>query len=123
MRLRGVAVTINVALVASGVLGDLLVGVIERDPEFQLTARAEDPISVIRLGKESELHAIVLCTPTGSIPITTQQLMAREACRVMVAITADGKDARLHAPHRDPLALPDLSPDWLLTVIREAVAG
>lgn len=114
--------TINVALVFSGVFGDLLVGVIERDRGFYLAARAEDPISVIPLGEDLEFQAIVLCTPTGSISLASQRLMEGGACGAMVAITPDGKDAWLHAPHRDPRPLPDLSPEWLLTVIRDAVA-
>jgi hypothetical protein len=120
---KEVAVTINVALVFSGVLGDLLVSVIERDPEFHLTARGEDSISVIRLCESVELHAIVLCAPTGSIPLATQRLMERGACRAMIAITPDGKHGWLHVPHREPCSLPGLSPARLLTAIRDVVAS
>jgi hypothetical protein len=116
-------VTINVALVAPGVLGDLIVSVIERDPEFHLIVRAEDAISVVRLCGDSELHAVVLTTPTGPIPPAAGRLLRGGACRALVAITPDGKEAWLHSATGDPQPLCDLSPDRLLTVIRDAVAA
>jgi hypothetical protein len=115
-------VTINVALVASGVLGDLLVGVIERDTEFRLIARAEDVTSVPRLGGRAEMHAIVVCTPTGAVPPAMQRLSESGACCALVAITPDGKTAWIHHPRSDPRPLRDLSPDELLAAIRDAVA-
>lgn len=117
------AVMINVALVASGVLGDLIVSVIERDPEFHLIVRAEDAISVVRLSGDSDLHAVVLTTPNGPISPAAGELLRSGACRAVVAITPDAKEAWLHFATGDPRPVCDLSPDRLLTAIRDAVSS
>jgi hypothetical protein len=116
-------VTINVALVASGVFGDLLVGVLERDSEFRVVARAEDLISVVRLGEDAGFDAIVLCAPTGSMPLATERLMASGACGVMVTVSPEGKAAWIHRRHHVPRELRDVAPGELRAAIRAAVVA
>jgi hypothetical protein len=118
-----VAVAINVALVCSGVLGDLVVSVLERDPGFQVVARADDPISAVRSCGGSELDALVVGTATGAITPAARELLHGGACRVVVSIARDGKRAWLQTDRHDARPLRDLSPELLLTAIHDAVAA
>ena len=115
--------TIGVALVASGVLGDLLVSIIERHPEFHVSAYAQDPISVLRGSENEEFHAIVLCSSTGAIPRGFARVMERETCSAVVAVSLDGKAVTIQQRNGVTRALSNPSPDGLLDAIRQAVTG
>lgn len=110
---------INVGLAAApGVLGDLLAGVIERDPEFHLTARTEDQRSLAALAAKRDIDAVIVCEPRGSGAGAAPPLL--DACHTVAVIEDDGKDVVLHARRRRD-NLGGLSPGQLLAEISRAV--
>jgi hypothetical protein len=111
-------VAINVALAAPpGVLGDLVQRVLEREPGFRLTVRANDPTSAVRDSGPEKLHALVWCA-AGDAAGAGAPAAARERPSVLVAISPDGRHASLHASGREVGALTDLSPERLVAAIR-----
>ncbi len=111
--------TISVALARTpGVLGDLLENVIERDPEFNLVARVEDPTNVATASGERDVDAVIVCTSDGSIPLAARRLLEDRICETVVAVSADGKHASLRRRDGRAVALNAPSPAELLDSIR-----
>jgi hypothetical protein len=117
------AVPIDVALVqAPGLLGDLLERVIQRDPEFHLVARVEDPISGGSPFRGRVLDAVIAVTPDGSIPADQSPLHGWAGSRAFVAVAADGKHASLRSVTGPDAALADFAPGELTAALQHALA-
>jgi len=115
-------VTIRVALVsASGIRGDLLESVVERDPEFHLISRSADLTSTADALAGLPSDAVVVWTLSGEVPREAELLLDARSFRALVSVTPDGKDVRLRVPGGEQEHLENPSPTRLLDAIRDAV--
>jgi hypothetical protein len=115
-------VTIRVALVsASGIRGDLLERVIERDPRFHLISYSADLTAVAGTLVSLPNDAVIVWSLSGEVPREAERRLTAGRLRALISVTPDGRDVRLRVPGRAQQSLKNPSPSSLLDAIRNAV--